>query len=211
VSEAPTSGDARSSPHDGPAARLRSGDTEALRTIYDQYAPSVHYLALAILHLASEADDVTQATFIAAWNSRMAYDPARGTMHGWLLGIARRKSIDRLRELRRHHRAVESVYQDVRDKTDIPTDDVTIDRLIDRLVLADELAALPDEQRRMLELAFYDDLTHAQISTLTNVPLGTVKSHIRRGLARLQTRWEVDHATGSTAPSPRSTDAAGTG
>ena len=105
-------------------------------------------------------------------------------MLGWLLGIARRKVVDRLRvggagEPGRPRRYARSPSR--RRPTSRP------DRVVDRLVVADELARLPDEQRRVLELAFYDDLTHPQIAAVTGLPLGTVKSHIRRGMASLTT------------------------
>lgn len=185
---------------DGLAKRFQSADPAALREVYDAHAASVYHLALATIRDATDAEDVTQAVFVAAWQGRESFDPSRGTMLGWLLGIARRKAIDRLRDRAKQYRAADSVRQ----AAEIPAADDLSERLIARLVIADELATLPDEQRRMLELAFYDDMTHAQISATTGIPLGTVKSHVRRGLARLKARWEVDDASG-----PRSTGPAG--
>jgi RNA polymerase sigma factor (sigma-70 family) len=178
-------------PGDDLGVRFRAGDEAALREAYLRFAPSVQHLALATLRNPADAEDVVQVTFVAAWQARKSFEPGKGGLLGWLLGIARRKVVDRLRELTRQYRATDSVRQ----AAQAPVENDPGDRLVERLVIADELAALPDEQRRVLELAFYDDLTHQQITALTGLPLGTVKSHLRRGMARLRTRWEVDGAT----------------
>lgn len=183
-------------PGDDLAERFRAGDESALREAYDRYGRAVLHLATSTLANRSDAEDVTQATFVAAWLGRDTFDPDKGSLIGWLLGIGRRKVIDRLRAAARETRVVETVKQQLPEPAAPGPDPDTV---VDRLVVADELARLPDEQRRMLELAFYDDLTHQQIATVTGVPLGTVKSHIRRGMASLKRRWEVDGA----APGPR--------
>ncbi|KAB1128774.1 RNA polymerase sigma factor [Micromonospora sp. DT46] len=182
-------------PEDDLAARFRAGDERALREAYDRYGRAVLHLATSTLANRSDAEDVTQTTFVAAWLGRETFDPAKGSLVGWLLGIGRRKVVDRLRASARETRVVDTVRQLPESAPTGPDPDT----VVDRLVVADELARLPDDQRRMLELAFFDDLTHQQIATVTGVPLGTVKSHIRRGMASLKRRWEVDGA----APGPR--------
>ncbi|WP_435120938.1 RNA polymerase sigma factor [Micromonospora tulbaghiae] len=177
------------------ATRFRDGDEAALREAYDRYGRAVLHLATTTLVNRSDAEDVTQATFVAAWLGRETFDPAKGSLVGWLLGIGRRKVVDRIRAAARETRVVETVKQLPEPVSTGPDPDT----VVDRLVVADELARLPDEERRMLELAFYDDLTHQQIAAVTGVPLGTVKSHIRRGMQSLKRRWEVDGA----APGPR--------
>jgi RNA polymerase sigma-70 factor, ECF subfamily len=189
---------------DDPSARadelgeqFRDGDEHALRMVYDRYGGAVFHLATRLLGNRADAEDVTQVTFVAAWQGRQTFDPDRGGMLGWLLGIARRKAVDRLRSAARENRVADTV----RALPEPAAGDDAPDRVVDRLVIADELAQLPTEQRRTLELAFYDDLTHPQISAVTGLPLGTVKSHIRRGMANLRRRWEVDGgASGSRSP-----------
>ena len=170
------------------AERFRHGDETTLRELYDRYGPLVHRVGTACLPHA-DAEEVTQATFVAAWRGRETYDPDRGTLAGWLLGIARRQVVDRLRVLARERRLTAAL-----PVPEVVAPDPAPDRVVDRLVVLDELRRLGAEQRRVLELAFFDDLTHVQIAGLTGLPLGTVKSHLRRGLARLRTRWEVDGA-----------------
>ncbi|GIE29409.1 RNA polymerase sigma factor [Actinoplanes italicus] len=181
------------------AERLRSGDEKALRTAYERHGAAVLYLAQRLLGNRADAEDVTQLTFVAAWTGRDGYDPQRGTILSWLLGIARRKVVDRLRSAARDERVTETV----RTQLSPAAAPETPERIVDRLIVADELGRLPDEQRRSLELAFFDDLTHPQIAAMTGLPLGTVKSHIRRGMASLRRRWEVDGAAfGSRSAGP---------
>ena len=142
------------------------------------------------------AEDVASDAIEAA----LRHWPAQGVPErpgAWLLTTARRKAVDRLRSAAREERVAATV------RAQPAADEESPERVLDRLVVADELAQLPAEQRRSLELAFYDDLTHPQIAALTGLPLGTVKSHIRRGMANLRRRWEVDGAaSGSRSAGP---------
>lgn len=173
------------------ATAFADGADWALRAAYEQYGGLIYRIARRNLSVPAEAEEITQNTFVSAWQGRATYDARRGTLCGWLVGIARRRVIDRLRAMERERRTVEAVAR----VTEPPRQaDATehADQVIDRLVVADALARLPDTQRRVLELAFYDDLTHQQIVGVTGLPLGTVKSHVRRGLAELRRRWEVE-------------------
>jgi len=168
------------------ADRFVAGDETALRAAYDRWGGLVYRLGRRALPNSSDAEDLTQTTFVAAWRGRSTFDPARGGLGGWLLGIARRQLIDRLRVLQRDQRLVDAVtaVEPVAPAHPGP------DRILDRLVVADRLARLVPDQRRVVALAFYDDLTHTQIAALTGLPLGTVKSHLRRGIDQLRRSWE---------------------
>lgn len=178
------------------AEAFRTGDGDALRAVYERFGAAVYHLAVRSLANAADAEDVTQATFVAAWLGRDTFDPDRGSLLGWLLGIARRKIVDRVRVASREER----ITSTVRRMQPNPVTEPGPERVVDRLVVADELARLAPDQRRVLELAFYDDLTHPQIAAVTGLPLGTVKSHLRRGMARLRSRWEVDGAARGPRP-----------
>lgn len=185
------------------AERFRRGDETVLREVFDRYGGLVHRVGVACLPSHHDAEDATQATFVAAWRGRETYDPARGTLPAWLLGIARRQAVDRQRVLRRQQNLATATFHQAGPGY---SEEPSPERVVDRLVILDELRRLTDEQRRVVELAFFDDLTHLQIAGVTGLPLGTVKSHLRRGLARLRTRWEVDGAARGSRPAgaPRS-------
>ncbi|GAA5094372.1 sigma-70 family RNA polymerase sigma factor [Microbacterium yannicii] len=170
--------------------RFAAGDERALEQIYRRWSPIVFTLALRVLGDRGDAEDVTQKTFVSAWTSRASYDPAKGRLSTWLVTIARRRIADTL-ETRRRVRELQEKLQRF-----AVTDDDTISSDIDlgdRLLLADELDQLEPDAQRVVRLAFYDDLTHQQIATRLDMPLGTVKSHIRRSLTRLRDRLEVSY------------------
>jgi RNA polymerase sigma-70 factor (ECF subfamily) len=107
----------------------------------------------------------------------------------WLVGITKNKIVDKYRK---DGRRVPEVYNDDGSRVErVPDDQSPIDRLANKLLITEALATLPDRPRRIVELAFYQDLTHEQIAEQTDVPLGTVKSDIRRGLARLRRYLEA--------------------
>ncbi|MBC7678567.1 MAG: sigma-70 family RNA polymerase sigma factor [Pseudorhodobacter sp.] len=174
----------------GLARRFVAGDEQALRTVYDRWSPLVLHLGQRCLPRSYDAEDLTQQVFVAAWRGRGTYDPERGTLPGWLTGITRNQVADRLRL----HARERSLQDQLAATGTAPTGPGIADQVLDRLVVAEELAQLPDEPRRVVELAFFDDLTQVEIAELTGLPLGTVKSHLRRSLARLRHRWEVERA-----------------
>lgn len=164
----------------------RIDDEGDLRVAYERWGGLVLRYARKLLPNDADAEDVTQQTFVAAWDRRASYDPALGGLAGWLLGIARHKVADRLRVIARQDRAVSKVAL-----LPVRTDDGTEDALARRLLILDALQRLPEERRTALELAFYEDLTHRTIAERLDLPLGTVKSHIRRGLDQLRREMEV--------------------
>ncbi|AOT02769.1 RNA polymerase sigma factor [Arthrobacter sp. U41] len=171
-----------------------AGDENALTEAYRQFSPLVHTLALRSLRDNSAADDVTQEVFIRVWRSRAAFDPAKARLPAWIVGITRNVITDAqaasMRETRKVLAAVE-----LSPDPEQGAGHASAEVLADRLLLDGELDRLGEPQGSILKLAFYDDLTHSQISQKLDLPLGTVKSHIRRSLSQLRSRLEVDRAT----------------
>ena len=170
------------------------GDETALAEAYRQFAPLVHTLALRSLRDNSSADDVTQEVFIRVWRSRSAFDPSKARLPAWIVGITRNVITDALAASTRETRKVLAAVE-LSPDPDRAAGHAAAEVLADRLLLDGELERLGEPQGSILKLAFYDDLTHSQISQKLDLPLGTVKSHIRRSLSQLRTRLEVDRAT----------------
>ena len=171
------------------ARRFAAGDEQALAWAYERWAGQVHGMAVRAFGPGPDAEDVTQQTFVSAWTGRAGYSPGRGSLPAWLVGICRHKIADTWARLDRQRRTAEAVA------VEAPTASPAVDAVVaDRVLLLGELAQIGQPQRGIIELAFFEDLTHAQIAARTGLPLGTVKSHIRRTLERLRTRLEVDGA-----------------
>ncbi|MFP5487206.1 MAG: RNA polymerase sigma factor [Acidimicrobiia bacterium] len=169
-------------------AAFATGEAD-LRSVYDEHGGLIYAICRKALD-EHTAKDVTQEVFVSAWKSREQYDPERGALGAWLVGIAKRRIIDQLRSERRHadRRAAEPTeHADPDGETDLG-------RTIDRMVVADALRALPDRPRQVITLAYLEGLTHHEITDRTGLPLGTVKSDIRRGLSRIRACLEATHA-----------------
>ncbi|MBD0839736.1 sigma-70 family RNA polymerase sigma factor [Streptomyces sp. TRM68416] len=165
------------------AERFVRGEEAALAEVHRAWRPLVHAMARRALGDTGEAEDVTQNVFLAAWRGRAGFDPVRGALSAWLVGITRRKVADALsaRTRRGELTEVAGSLLELRVRAHTPEPQA----LLDRVVVREAMATLPEAQRRVLTLTYYDDLTQTQISQVTGWPLGTVKSHARRGLHRL--------------------------
>lgn len=171
-------------PGDEELARgLVAGDEACLTVAYHRWSPLVHTMARRSLGDPGEAEDVTQQVFIGVWRGRRGFRPERGTLAGWIVGITRRTVADALHARTRRSDLVVSAGSRLvlTDRTGDRTE-----AALDRLVVRAELAKLPSAQQRVLRLTFYEDLSQPQIAERTGWPLGTVKSHARRGLYRLR-------------------------
>jgi RNA polymerase sigma factor (sigma-70 family) len=172
-------------------AAFVNGDESALRLVYDRYGGMVLRVGLLRLGDYHQAEELVQQVFVRAWKGRDGFDPARGSLPAWLLGIARRLIADHYAGLDRDRRVMVAAQQAAP-----PTeDDRATDRVVDSVIVGDQINRLPEQQRIVLRLAFYSDLSHSEIAETTGMPLGTVKSHIRRALIHLRKVWEVDGAT----------------
>lgn len=158
--------------------RLVVGDESVLRDMFDEYGALV--LSIARRLVGTEAEDLVQQVFMAAWRGRDRFDPSKGSLAAWLSGITRFKAIDHLRAAGRRPSTPTSEVEGLE-----PTQP-QVDQVVDRMVLAAALESLPVARREVVELGFFEDLSHPEIAEKLDLPLGTVKSHMRRGLEALQ-------------------------
>jgi RNA polymerase sigma-70 factor (ECF subfamily) len=171
------------------------GDSQALELIYDRHSRGVYSLALRLLSDATAAEEVVQETFLKLWRHPSAYQPSRGRLLPWLLGVAHHHAVDMLRRrgLEQRHRAGPNGEDGAAELLDhlglsSPEADPQLraSALDQRLAVGRALAELPAEQRLPLELAYYQGMTQFEVATLLGVPLGTIKTRMRLGLQHLR-------------------------
>jgi RNA polymerase sigma-70 factor (ECF subfamily) len=176
--------------------RIIQRDQRALSELYRRYGNPVYSMALRVLSIPVEAEEVTQDTFLKVWNQAERWDSNRGKLSSWLLAITRNAAIDRLRKENRQPTV-----------TAIPVDEMphlTAERAVvddpnwqNGQMLRSLLGQLPEEQAQVIQLAFFQGLTHSQMARMLDLPLGTVKTRVRLGLQKMKTMWQ-EAGTGGT-------------
>jgi RNA polymerase sigma factor (sigma-70 family) len=168
---------------DGLAGRLVAGDRAALEQAYQRWSPLVYTIARRALGDHHDAEDVTQQVFVSAWHSRRTLRPADGAVPAWLVGITRHRIADTRTQRYRSVRNTVAVARQVS-----ADDGVHVDDLAERLLLAHELARLGEPRGTIVRLAVVEQRPAHEVATTLDLPLGTVKSHVRRGLLQLRSR-----------------------
>lgn len=169
--------------------RMGRSDREAFAQLYDRFSRPLYATAVRILSNSAEAEDIVQDVFLALWEKAAAFDSSRGSAFAWAVTLTRNRAIDRVRlRKRRSELLAETTAEDAGTQPSGTGPD-SADDLVAREqagAVRAAVAALPAEQQRAVELAFFGGFTQQQIAEKLSEPLGTVKARIRRGLLRLR-------------------------
>jgi RNA polymerase sigma-70 factor (ECF subfamily) len=165
---------------------IARGEQRALEELYDRHGRAAYSLALRVTQQPAAAEEIVQDVFLLVWKSARQYDPGRGTLLPWLLTVTRNRALDHLRLKREKQRRREDEWQE----TALPMPAFSGEQEIDSRRRGERvrrlMTELPEQNRRAIELAFFEGLTHSEIAAALQEPLGTVKSWIRSGLLRLR-------------------------
>jgi RNA polymerase sigma-70 factor (ECF subfamily) len=164
---------------------IANQDREAFNKLYDRFSSLVYTLAMRMLRVPSDAEDLLQEVFVQVWRQASNYNQERGSPEAWLINIARSRAIDKLRAIRRMEKSFVLTDDPARAES---TDNVENSAAESeaKLTMNSALANLPDTQRRVLELAYFDGLSESEIADRLKEPLGTVKTRMRSGIQRLR-------------------------
>ncbi|HEY1371470.1 MAG TPA: sigma-70 family RNA polymerase sigma factor [Candidatus Binatia bacterium] len=165
--------------------QLAGGDRGAFGRFYDAYSTLVFSFALRMLRERSAAEDLLQEVFLQVWRDAPSYSPERGTPEAWLVMMTRSRAIDRLRSIRRRWKSFVSMERPSGQSHDAEVESGAAASDA-RIMVTSALARLPDNQRQVLEMAYFDGLSQTEIAARTNEPLGTVKTRMRAALQRLR-------------------------
>ena len=163
----------------------QKGDAAAFERLYDRIAPNVLGLALQIIHDQAQAEEVTQEVFIELWQHAADFDPAKGSAKAWILRRARLRAIDRVRS------AIATLKRDDREAflvASIKQESVEDEALrnVQRHAVRTALDIMGEPHKTAILLAYFGDMTHAELAATTGVPLGTAKTRVRDGLRKLE-------------------------
>ena len=166
--------------------RLLQRDVSAFEELYDRHSRLVYALVLRILQQATTAEEIVQDVFLQLWRNASQYDRSRGPFVPWLLTLARNRALDQLRLKSERQRRREEQAEELPPVIAIPDFEGALDEKRRAVRVREVMSSLNPQQKRAIELAYFDGLTHTEIANALNEPLGTVKSWIRNGLLRLK-------------------------
>ncbi|HEX6496626.1 MAG TPA: sigma-70 family RNA polymerase sigma factor [Acidobacteriaceae bacterium] len=169
----------------GILARMGQGDESAMEEVFRRYSGVVYSVALRILRDSGQAEDVMQEIFLQLWRKPAAFVQQRGALGAWLMVLTRNRAIDQLRR----RKLTDSVDDVVLSSPINVADEAERNTMMQKV--RSVLAKLPQEQRKSLELAYFEGLTHTEIASRTGDPLGTVKTRIRQALISLRKAFEA--------------------
>jgi len=168
--------------------RITNQDQAALMDLYQRFGGQVYGLVLRVLRDTQLAEEATQDTFLKVWHKAEQWDSSRGQLSSWLLTIARYAAIDRLRREQRHSSTSVPFLDSLAENASAPKR-VGDRRWLDGQLLRQFMATLPEEQALVIELAFFQGMTHSELAEHLQWPLGTVKTRLRSGLQKLRGLW----------------------
>lgn len=168
--------------------RIRNRDERALAELYDRHAGLVLTVALRVVGDRELAEEVLQDTFLRCWNGAITYQAGRGNVLGWLMGIARNRSIDMLRSRQHKSRQREQGSILDMDESGLFSEADETESIAMREVVTEAMKSLPIAQRHVVELAYYGGMSQSEIARATGEPLGTVKSRTRIAMEHLRTQ-----------------------
>ncbi len=175
--------------------RIAQRDTEALAQLYDQYAPLLLALARRVLRDVQAAEEILQEVFLQVWNQADRYQMERSSVSTWLVLLTRSRAIDRLRSRQSRERTLTAFETQRPPSHTSNSATTTVLKEQRRKRLAREMGALPPEQRRVLELAFYAGLSQTEIAAKVDIPLGTVKTRTLLAMKKLRKALAEDMET----------------
>jgi RNA polymerase sigma-70 factor (ECF subfamily) len=164
---------------------LRAGDPRALRELYDRYSSLLYSVALRILGNGTDAEDAVQRCWVQAWQTAASYEPGRGPVAAWLLTMLRSRALDLSRSIASRRRAEDAAEAEPAPDPPLDPSDSAERRTL-REKIADAMESLTEDQRRVLQIAYFEGLSQSEVAVRIGAPLGTVKSWTRQGLERLR-------------------------
>jgi RNA polymerase sigma-70 factor, ECF subfamily len=165
--------------------RSARGDEQAFAALYDATAARVHGLVLRVIRDPAQAEEVTQETYLEVWRTAARFDPDRGSALSWLLTLAHRRSVDRVRSAEASSRR-DTTYHDQTRPVDHDATAEAATAALEARRVRQALQALTAVQREAIQLAYFGGYTHTEVATMLDLPVGTAKTRIRDGLIRLR-------------------------